>query len=147
SPVKSLLLLQGAFSHFAFADALPFDRARKGDLHGMSTRVDGPLLATFSAFDLAVGRAYPLGAYASGQDAAAKAVARWGGMGSDGAQAVKAAGAPLAQTGKPYAFVAGKWTNLDGNKIIKTGGLPSGAHSDIIHPEIAWALLSAAKLV
>src|SRR5918993_1317110 len=32
SPVKSLYLLQGAFSHFAFADALPMDRSRGGAL-------------------------------------------------------------------------------------------------------------------
>jgi len=35
SPVKSLVLLQGAFSHFAFAGALPHDRNRGGALKGM----------------------------------------------------------------------------------------------------------------
>src|SRR6266536_1000109 len=60
SPVKSLLLLQGAFSHFAFADALPDDRRRGGALKGMARRVDGPLAASFSVHDLAVGKIYPL---------------------------------------------------------------------------------------
>jgi Subtilase family len=41
-PAKSLYLLQGAFSHFAFADALPMDRSRGGALKGMAARVDGP---------------------------------------------------------------------------------------------------------
>ena len=38
SPVKSLFLLQGAFSHFAFATKLPFDSSRHGDLIGMEAR-------------------------------------------------------------------------------------------------------------
>ena len=57
SPVKSLFLMQGAFSHFAFADTLPFDRSRAGALKGMAARVDGPLIATHSLRDIAVGRA------------------------------------------------------------------------------------------
>ena len=46
SPVKSLYLLQGAFSHFAFADALPMDRSRGGALKGMAARLDGCKSAT-----------------------------------------------------------------------------------------------------
>jgi pimeloyl-ACP methyl ester carboxylesterase len=60
SPVKSLYLLQGAFSHFAFADALPMDRSRGGALKGMAARVDGPLVASFTvpdAFDFSAVRA------------------------------------------------------------------------------------------
>jgi len=148
SPIKSLLLLQGAFSHFTFADQLPHDHTRKGDLHGMASRVDGPLLATFSEWDTAVGRAYPLGALVAGQDAAAAKIAsRWGAMGNDGAQAVGALPASLGEVGSRYSFESGKWINLDGNHIIKTGGPPSGAHSDILHPEIAWAALAAARIV
>lgn len=55
SPVKSLTLIQGAFSHFAFAHSLPFDIDRHGGLSGLEARVDGPLLATFTAADRAVG--------------------------------------------------------------------------------------------
>jgi len=36
-----------------------------------------------------------------------------------------------------YGFRAGKVYNVDANRIIKDGGPPSGAHSDIVHPEIA----------
>ena len=48
SPVKTLFLLQGAFSHFAFADSLPFDASRKGDLAGMARTSGWP--ATDHAF-------------------------------------------------------------------------------------------------
>lgn len=149
SPVKSLLLLQGAFSHFAFADALPHDRQRSGALKGMATRVDGPLVATHSRRDLAVGRAYPIASFVNGDDAAAAQdqAERWGGMGSDGAQAVEADDALLGDVGATYPFAPGKWVNLDGNAVIVRGGLPSGAHSDIVHPHTAWAALAAAKLV
>jgi hypothetical protein len=149
SPVKSLFLLQGAFSHFSFASALPFDTTRSGELKGKDKLVDGPLLTTFSDFDLAVGRAYPLASIVSGVDnaKAEDVVSRWGGMGSDGAQAVQAKKLSLARAGFEYGWSKGGWHNLDGNKIIKNGGPPSGAHSDIIHPETAWAALSAASIL
>ena len=148
SPVKSLFLLQGAFSHFAFADALPFDTSRKGDLAGMAVRVDGPLLTTHSLKDSAVGTSYPLASVLAGQDAsdATDSMYRWEGMGHDGAQAVNAADAPLGKVQTKYDFASGKWLNLDGNQIIVNGGPPSGAHSDIVHPEIAWAALLAEKI-
>jgi hypothetical protein len=148
SPIKSLFLLQGAFSHFTFAEALPFDKNRKGELVGMASRVDGPLLTTHSLKDLAVGTAYPLASVVAGQDAADQTdtLFRWGAMGHDGAQAVDAKQTQLAKPGAAYPFEAGKWTNLDANKVIVNGGPPSGAHSDIIHPHTAWAALAAAGI-
>jgi hypothetical protein len=148
SPVKSLFLIQGAFSHFAFADALPFDQNRKGDLAGMSKRVDGPLLTTFSSFDKAVGFAYPAASVLANDDAAAAddLMYRWEGMGCDGAQAVNAAVTVLGDPRCAYNFQKGQWLNLDGNSVITQGGMPAGAHSDIIHPQIAWAELKAAGL-
>lgn len=149
SPVKSLFLLQGAFSHFAFADQLPHDATRSGALKGMAARVDGPLLTTHSKKDLAVARSYPAASFVNGDDSAAAAdqVTRWGGMGFDGAQAVSAVAERLAPPGKKYPLQKGKWLNLDGNTVIVHGGLPSGAHSDITHPHTAWAALVAADIV
>jgi hypothetical protein len=148
SPVKSLFLLQGAFSHFTFADALPFDKTRKGELAGMASQVDGPLLTTQSLKDLAVGTAYPLASIVARQDNADAQDAnyRWEAMGHDGAQAVDAIKAPLGRPGTVYPFATGKWVNLDGNRVIVNGGPPSGAHSDILHPETAWAALAAAGI-
>jgi hypothetical protein len=149
SPVKSLYLLQGAFSHFAFADALPMDAARGGALKGMAARVDGPLVASFSVHDLAVGKLYPLASMTARDDAAGleDQLFRWGGMGHDGAQAVDATVADLGPVGSGYAFRPGRFVNLDGNAIVTVGPPPSGAHSDIFHPELVWAGLAAAGLV
>ncbi|MGH3665464.1 MAG: serine-threonine protein kinase, partial [Egibacteraceae bacterium] len=148
SPVKSVLVLQGAFSHFAFADALPHDRSRGGALKGMAARVDGPLVVTHTTFDKAVGTFYPLASISARDDAAAleDRLYRWGAMGHDGAQAVPADTVPLGRVGQAYAFRPGRFCNLDGNRIITRGGPPSGAHSDILHPEIAWAAVAAAGL-
>ena len=90
--MRSVTLLQGAFSHFAFARPLPFDAGRNGALAGMLARVDGPLTACFSSHDLAVGRIYPLASLAARDDSAGAqdALFRWGGMGADGAQGVQA---------------------------------------------------------
>jgi hypothetical protein len=149
SPVKSLYLLQGAFSHFAFADALPMDRARGGALKGMAARVDGPLVASFSVHDTAVGKLYPLASLSSRDDSAAleDQLFRWGGIGHDGAQAVEATVAALGPVGTAYPFRRGRFVNLDGNAVINRGGPPAGAHSDIFHPELVWAGLAAAGLV
>jgi hypothetical protein len=149
SPVRSLYLLQGAFSHFAFADALPMDRSRGGALKGMAARVDGPLVASFSVHDTAVGKLYPLASLSSGDDAAAleDQLFRWGGMGHDGAQAVQATVAALGPVGSGYPFQPGRFVNLDGNAVITRGRPPAGAHSDIFHPELVWAGLAAAGLV
>jgi hypothetical protein len=86
----------------------------------MSSRVDGPLLTTFSAFDRDVGYAYPVASVLANDDAAAAddLMYRWEGMGCDGAQAVNAAGSPLADPGMACAFQKGKWLNLDGNAVI-----------------------------
>jgi hypothetical protein len=149
SPVKSLYLLQGAFSHFAFADALPMDRSRGGALKGMAARVGGPLVASFSVHDTAVGKLYPLASLSSRDDAAGleDRLYRWGGIGHDGAQAVDATVTALAPVGSGYPFQPGRFVNLDGNAIINRGQPPSGAHSDIFHPELVWAGLAAAGLV
>ena len=148
SPVKSLLLLQGAFSHFAFADALPDDPGRGGALKGMARRVDGPLAASFSAHDLAVGKMYPLASLSSRDDSAGVTdlLYRWGAIGHDGAQAVAAAELPLGPVGQAYRLAAGRFTNLNGDGVINHGGPPSGAHSDIFHPEVVWAAISIAGL-
>lgn len=149
SPVKMLFLLQGAFSHFAFCAELPFDKARSGDLKGMEQRVDGPLMTTHSKLDSAVGVAYPAASFLVGADASdvGDLMYRWEGMGCDGAQDPTAASASLGDLHTTYPFATGKWLNLDGNSVIVAGGPPSGAHSDIVHPQTAWAALAGSKLV
>jgi hypothetical protein len=149
SPVKSLTLLQGAFSHFAFADALPHDDRRSGGLKGMATRVDGPILVTHSRHDLAVSERYPQASLVTRDDAAAfdELRFRFGAMGADGAQAVDAGARSIGPIGEPYVFQKGKFINLNGDDLITQGKPPSGAHSDIFYEEIAWAVLQASGLM
>ena len=150
SPVKSLTLIQGAFSHFTFASSLMFDPSRAGGLAGDGRRVDGPLLATFSAADRAVGWWYPAASMLAGQDSesAADLVFRWGAMGHDGYQQNPTPTALLlAPQGKPYEFRPGGFYSLDANAVICANQSAfSGAHSDIRHPEVLWAVVSAAGL-
>jgi hypothetical protein len=149
SPVKSLALVQGAFSHFAFAPSLPGKPGKKGALAGFQDRVDGPLLATFTEHDQAVGRAYPLASILS-QDNASAAEDRlfeWGAVGHDGFQRVGAGALTLQPVGKAYdGLRPAGFANLDSNAVIRNGAPPFGAHSDIVHPEVAWAVLSGAGL-
>lgn len=151
SPVKSLTLLQGAFSHFAFAQPLPFDAGRNGALAGMLARIDGPLTVCFSSHDSAVGKMYPLASIAAGQDSAAAddLLYRWGGMGADGAQGVQAELTSIrpAGPGTTYPYTPGSALNVDASEVVRTGGPPSGAHSDILHPELTWIVLTAGRIV
>ncbi|MEU7906585.1 hypothetical protein [Actinoplanes sp. NPDC049118] len=147
SPVKSVTLLQGAFSHFAFADPLPFDAGRRGALAGMQRRVDGPITVCFSRHDGAVGRFYPLASFAAREDSAGAndAMYRWGGMGADGAQNHDVALDAIAPAGAAYRFSADRILNVDAAEVVHRGGAPTGAHSDIVHPELTWVVLAASR--
>ena len=48
----------------------------------------GPLVATYTKFDLAVCRWYPKASFLARADQSASTAGRWGGMGEDGFQAV-----------------------------------------------------------
>jgi hypothetical protein len=150
SPVKAVTLLQGAFSHFAFAEPLPFDANRKGALAGMLQRIDGPLTVCYSKHDSAVGVFYPLASMAARDDSAAAqgALYRWGAMGANGAQGVQAKVDAIqpATRETTYRFAAHQALNIDAADIVQRGGPPSGAHSDIIHPELSWVVLIAGGL-
>ncbi|MBJ7341708.1 serine/threonine protein kinase, partial [Mycolicibacterium sp.] len=151
SPVKSLSLVQGAFSHFAFASSLPFDRSRAGALAGFVDRVDGPFVATFTDADRAVGRWYPAASLLARQDAeGTEAVTfRWGAMGHDGYQNDSGVQTVVLvkDTTPSYDFAAGRFYALDANAVIaKDESAFSGAHSDIKHGEVTWAIREAARI-
>jgi hypothetical protein len=38
-------------------------------------------------------------------------------------------------------------TNIDCSDVVRAGGPPSGAHSDIVHPELSWVVLKAGGIV
>ena len=93
----------------------------------------------------------PLASLASGEDAAAghDRFYRWGAMGHDGAQGVSARLDELqpAGPGAPYRFEKGKPVNIDASAVVRNGGPPSGAHSDILHTELTWVVLAAGRIV
>jgi hypothetical protein len=145
--VRSAVLLQGAFSHFAFAHTLPFDAARSGALRGMQARVAGPVIACHSRFDGALSTFYPLVSLPAGQDATAFDTLRerWGAVGFDGHKPHPNRTAMNA-AGTPYSFPSAALVSIDTSRVVRHGKPPSGAHSDIIHPELAWIVLCAAAL-
>lgn len=52
-----------------------------------------------------------------------------------------------AGAGKPYDFHSGSFYDLDANAVICANQSAfSGAHNDIRHPEMLWAVVSAAGL-
>lgn len=147
SPVASLVMLQGAFSHFAFAKRLPH-RDGAGALAGMQSRVAGPIVVTHTLRDTALSKLYSLASLAAREDAAAAQdrMFRWGAMGHDGAQSVDAIAATAGPVGTVYGLSPGAFLNLDCNAVIVNGGGASGAHSDLYHPELAWVVAGAAGL-
>lgn len=147
--VHSLTLLQGAFSHYAFAPRLPFAENRSGALKDVHRKISGPVLCCHSRHDLALSVLYPLASRLSGDSQSALGLhdPRWGAMGHDGVQAVdgsltlkleQALAGPLPERG---------CVNVDAASVVRRGGPPSGAHSDICHGELARLVLLAGRVV
>jgi hypothetical protein len=149
SPVKSLMLVQGAFSHFTFAAPMPIDAGRSGSLANALGNVDGPLVATFSRHDRAVGWWYPAASMLQHEDSQSLTdlTFRWGGMGHDGYQQAGAREVALGPAGTGYDFGSGAVVRLNSDSVIADEGQSAfaGAHSDILHPEVAWAAVAASR--
>ncbi|MGV0744649.1 serine-threonine protein kinase [Mycolicibacterium sp. XJ870] len=145
SPVKSVTLLQGAYSRFAFTEKLPF-RKGSGALFGMLDRLDGPLTVCFSSHDRALSTFYPLASAAAGDDSAAAEdpFFRWRAMGSHGA--FDSPTHSLGPDGAAYPFQQGRILSLDASGVVDLDDGPSGAHSDIFHRELSWVVAAAGRL-
>src|SRR5262249_54721931 len=66
-PVQTLVLLQGAVSFEAMAEAVTNGDAPGGYRAALdASRVDGPIVATYSAMDQACGSAYPWASWSAG---------------------------------------------------------------------------------
>jgi hypothetical protein len=133
--VHSLTLLQGAFSHYAFAhdwDGLGTD----GHFRKVPSRLAGPLLVTHSRRDVAIRRMYALasrlakdvGSGLGGEND------RYGGLGSNGAlRTPDAVRGHLLAVGDDYDFSAGRVFNLRADEVIRD-------HGDVTGPQVGYAL-------
>jgi hypothetical protein len=142
-PVHSLFLVQGALSVWSFAERIPFPPNVPGYFRPVKappTLVNGPIVTTRSTFDRAVGTFYPLGAKLGNDLLLGDELPEFGGIGAFGIQGTTADTAhdmPVLNANTEYGFKAGHIYNIDASRIICHGGGPSGAHSDIVHSEIA----------
>ncbi|CAM5446168.1 serine-threonine protein kinase [Streptomyces fumanus] len=151
--VKSVTLLQGAFSHYAFAPRLPYDARAGGVLHGRPRRVDGPLVCCWSRHDGALGTLYPLASRVAGDDRSVDLPdigrtlrERWGAMGYDGLRSVPGTRACTLAGALRGALPAAGCVNVDASAVVRRGRPPSGAHSDILHTELAALVLAAGRI-
>ncbi|RSS60814.1 serine-threonine protein kinase [Streptomyces sp. WAC06614] len=145
--VKSLTLLQGAFSHYAFSNQLPHDRGRGGELRGLQRRIDGPVVACHSDHDTALKVFYPLASRMAGDSAGfAGFDARWGAIGHDGVQALPGAPRLTLEAALREGLPGGGCVSVDAASVVRRGGAPSGAHSDVCHEELARVVVSAGRM-
>lgn len=147
--VKSVTLLEGAFSHYAFAERLPDGLPGAGALSDAQDRADGPVVSCYSRSDTALGVIYPLASALSGDYASELPGLdrRWWAIGHDGIQAVTPCTtltlAEALRDGVPDSGCV----SVDASSVVKAGGPPSGSHSDICHPELARLVLAAGRIV
>lgn len=137
--IRSLSLVQGAFSHNSFAEN--FHQGQDGAFRNVMTGslVQGPVLATHTRNDMAVSLAYPLASRLSRDDANAigDASDRFGGIGSNGAvHTPEALSETLLPAGSSYELLPGRIHNLRADAHIS-------GHSDVTGPAVAAALLAA----
>ncbi|KOG43376.1 hypothetical protein, partial [Streptomyces resistomycificus] len=160
--VKSVTLLQGAFSHYAFASRLPHDPRAGGVLQGQQLRIDGPLVCCHSRHDSALGTVYPLASRMAGHDRelgvgdggevtadfdlGRSLRARWGAMGYGGLQAVPGTRTLTLADALRARLPASGCVNVDAAQVVRRGGAPSGAHSDILHRELAQLVVAAGRI-
>lgn len=137
----SLSLLQGAFSHNGFTEK--FDGKTDGFFRKVvaGSKVNGPIFATHTVNDQAVGIAYALASRFSDDNAKALGDENdvFGGLGRNGAVKMKPAEfvkATLLPATGVYQFTSGKVHNLKADEFIKS-------HGDVRGPQVANAILCA----
>lgn len=135
--IKSLALLQTAFSHSGFSKSM------NGFFRSVvdQQRVKGPILVTHTKNDKAVGVAYPLASRISGDKTAAFGDENdvFGGIGRNGAQRMQPGETVIGKllaAGGNYGFTPGKFFNLESSDFVKD-------HSDVTGKEIAHAVRKA----
>ncbi|WAP55170.1 serine-threonine protein kinase [Streptomyces sp. S465] len=145
--VASVTLLQGAFSHYAFAERLPHAAGRGGALRTAPHRVAGPVVSCHSRHDTALGLLYPVASRVSGDDASLlPGDTRWGAIGYDGIHAVDGSRRVDLAEALDGPFPAGGCVSVDVSEVVRHGVPPAGAHNDICHAELAQVVLRAGRI-
>lgn len=148
TPISSVTLAQGALSIWAYSPSVKHDGGKPGYFNPLLKKgcVKGAIVTTQSEHDRAVGTFYKIGAGVAGQVSFGSEMPRIGALGAFGIQGMGdiAEGLVMKKVSEAYGFKPGRIYNLESSHVIKTGGGFSGAHSDIVHPEVAHALWQAA---
>jgi hypothetical protein len=136
---STLTLLQGAFSHHAFAK--DYEPGKHGLFRPVVSpgRVNGPILVSHTDNDTAVGINYAIASRLAGQQAAGVGDAKdlYGGIGRNGAvKTPEADFGTLGSTKARYTFKRGTVYNLLADAFIAD-------HGDVHKPEVANALAQA----
>jgi hypothetical protein len=145
-PVDSFVLVQGAMSLWSFASDIPLARGTDGYFRRVlaDEKVRGPIVATISKFDTAVGRLYPAAAWPAGQVAFA-GLPKYGAIGAFGIRGVDGdAFRKMLAANEDYGFDSKRVYNLESSQFICKGEGLSGAHSDIGGPEVAHTIWQSA---
>jgi hypothetical protein len=159
--VDSVVLVQGAVSHWSFADDVPdtsdvgYYNALMGK-NGARAAVRGPIVVTRSTFDRAVGTLYPVAmaaavfsnaSFAAGAPEDDRDLPVYGAIGAFGIRGLPGiVNREMLPETDAYNFEAGKLYNLESSRFIRNGGGLSGAHSDIDGPQVAHAIWEAVKV-
>ncbi|WP_199547020.1 serine-threonine protein kinase [Streptomyces sp. N35] len=144
--VKSVTLLQGAFSHHAFAPRLPH-QAGGGVLRGQERRIDGPLVCCHSEHDAALKVFYPLASRLAGDSTGLLGDdPKWGALGYGGIKGVDGTKRLTLAQALAGGLPKDGCVNVDAAAKVRRGGPPSGAHSDILHKELAQVVLAAGRI-
>lgn len=141
SPIASMTLLQGAFSHFGFTE--DYDgKGRDGAFRKVITggHLQGPIIITHTRNDAAVRTAYALASRIARQSGSAVGDRNdpYGGIGANGAVAPGEADDTVAlqDVDETYAFRPGHLYNLQSDKFI-------AGHGSVTGKQVAHALLGA----
>jgi hypothetical protein len=138
--LRSISLLQGAFSHYSFSGAWSPGKAGFYRAVVSPGRVSGPMVVTHTRNDNAVGIAYAMASSLANQVASdvGGPDSLYGGLGSNGAQKTDLArnDQDLGAVGTEYDFGDRAVYNLRADTFISS-------HSDVRGPEVAHAVLRA----
>jgi hypothetical protein len=107
----------------------------------------------YSRCDSALGTIYPLASRMADDDCSFAAIdivrvlgGRWGAMGHDGVRGVPGTRALSLADALNSPLPASGCVNVDACAVVCHGEPPTGAHSDIVHPELARVVLAAGRI-